>query len=700
MTTLPHALSFIPSHYTLLRKLGEGGMGEVYLAQSLHASHPVAIKYIKPTEDSAEQKAFASSFAREAQAISRLNHPNIVGVYDFGKQQDNAYLIMEYVEGRTLKEMLEVTPRIPVSLAITITIQMCSALAYIHQQGIVHRDIKPANILISREGVAKLTDFGLVKMAPHFRALGQGAHPESSSLGTLKYAAPEQILDAQEARPHSDIYALGITLFELLTHEHPFEAPSIAAFVKKVFEQDFPSVRDIYWDIPEALNAIVQRATARDPQSRYQKASTLAHDLSALVEHQGLQNILDRPLERLSPVWVEAIHYTPLCTDQAYEQQLVSLGRNLAWLRALCQDLPCKMARDLPKSQFLERVIYTRFSGVIQMNGNLFAFVHEGLFLDFISQVFTPHLAKTGDELFQMIPDHIDEIILFPCLHSQKAYPLLLAALLFPHKRPCSETAEQNKSYAHLAEIIQETPTFTGLLFCTTSDTLYSLAFAEGNYLFCLEITEVTTVLSAASFQHLCAQNYTHYARYDARVECSQLNHPILLKAAPLHRLSSGDNPGYQFQLPPAFQPNTASLGLDFSLPAELQKSILYQHVLALDQQGLLPPWHKGLFYQDYAVQNHHCCFDFCAYDAQERLQTVVFRAPGDPEILLDFLNDLSYFYHQHPDFQALTQAIFISITPLVAELQNIVQQHQALTPGFEVYLTTHAQCITEKNHN
>jgi predicted Ser/Thr protein kinase len=246
----------------LLELLGRGGMGAVYKARQKHLDRFVALKVIPP--EAAKDPAFVERFNREARALARLNHPNIVAVYDFGQVGDVFYLVMEYVDGVNLRHALKAS-RLAPSEALAIVPQICDALQYAHDQGVVHRDIKPENVLLDRSGRVKIADFGLAKM------LGKG--PDDFTLtrtqqvmGTPRYMAPEQIETPTAVDHRADIYSLGVVLYEMLTGELPlgrFQPPS----------------QKVHVDVQ--IDRVVLRALEKEPDRRYQRASQVKTELAS-----------------------------------------------------------------------------------------------------------------------------------------------------------------------------------------------------------------------------------------------------------------------------------------------------------------------------------------------------------------------------------------------------------------------------------
>ena len=224
-----------------------------------------ALKVIRP--DLAEAAGFTRRFQQEAQAVAGLRHPNIVQMHDFGSHEDLYYMVMELVEGEDLKERItRLGPIRPCSEAVRLTAEVGSALGYAHSKGIVHRDVKPSNVLVNQEGQAILTDFGIAKILSSDVQLTE----TGTGIGTPSYMAPEQAKGEVELGPSSDIYALGVMLYEMLTGRVPFIAETPLAVIFQVINDPVPSPRELSNDIPEALQEVLLKAMAKEPDERYE----------------------------------------------------------------------------------------------------------------------------------------------------------------------------------------------------------------------------------------------------------------------------------------------------------------------------------------------------------------------------------------------------------------------------------------------
>ncbi|MDE7201899.1 MAG: Stk1 family PASTA domain-containing Ser/Thr kinase [Lachnospiraceae bacterium] len=259
----------IGNRYEVLEKIGTGGMSDVYKAKDQKLNRFVAVKVLK--QEFSENRNFVSKFRVEAQAAAGLMHPNIVNVYDVGEEEGIHYIVMELVEGITLKKYIEKKVRLTTKEAISIAIQVAMGIEAAHNNHIIHRDIKPQNIIISKEGKVKVTDFGIAKAASSNTIT-------SNVMGSVHYTSPEQARGGFSDEK-SDIYSLGITIFEMLTGRVPFNGDTTVAIAIKHIQNPMPLMRDFVPEIPQSVENIVMKCTQKSPDRRYQSMAEMIADL-------------------------------------------------------------------------------------------------------------------------------------------------------------------------------------------------------------------------------------------------------------------------------------------------------------------------------------------------------------------------------------------------------------------------------------
>lgn len=265
----------VSDRYKIVELIGGGGMSHVYLAHDMILNRDVAIKILR--YDFANEAELHRRFQREALSATSLSHPNIVSVYDVGEDGDMHYIVMEYIKGKTLKQYIQEFSPLSPARSVHIMKQLTSAIAHAHENGIIHRDIKPQNILVDDDGNVKITDFGIAT------TLNATSYTQTNSvMGTVHYLSPEQARGGI-ATKRSDIYSLGIVLYELLTGELPFSGESAVSIALKHLQSETPSVRAFDASIPQSVENIVLKATAKDANHRYDSAEELEADLASVL---------------------------------------------------------------------------------------------------------------------------------------------------------------------------------------------------------------------------------------------------------------------------------------------------------------------------------------------------------------------------------------------------------------------------------
>jgi serine/threonine-protein kinase len=284
----------VAGRYELEELVGAGGMSSVFKARDTLLERRVALKVLHPhfTEDD----QYVERFRREARAVASLSHPNIVTILDRGEDEGRQFLVFELVEGRTLKEVLDEEGRLPVARALEIAIQVARGLGFAHEHGLVHRDVKPQNVILNGDGRAKVTDFGIARSLEV-----EGVTQSGAVLGTSNYIAPEQA-SGQPVDRTTDVYSLGVVLFELLTGEVPFPGESFVAVAMQHVSEPPPSVLEVRPDVPVRVARAVDRSLEKDPVERFPTMDAFAAELQACVAELGAAPDLDATLIRSVPV--------------------------------------------------------------------------------------------------------------------------------------------------------------------------------------------------------------------------------------------------------------------------------------------------------------------------------------------------------------------------------------------------------------
>ena len=274
----------INDRYEILKSIGEGGMANVYLANDTILDRKVAVKVLRG--DLSSDDKFIRRFQREALSVSNLSHPNIVEVYDVGEEDGNYYIVMEYIEGKTLKQLLKKRESLTLPEVIDIMTQLTDGLTHAHESYIIHRDIKPQNIMILDNGMVKITDFGIA-MALNATQLTQ----TNSVMGSVHYLPPEQA-NGKSATVKGDIYSLGIMMFELLTGSVPFKGDNAVEIALKHMKEKMPSIRKINPTIPQSVENIILKATAKNPKNRYETVHDMHEDLITCMEKENEKKVV------------------------------------------------------------------------------------------------------------------------------------------------------------------------------------------------------------------------------------------------------------------------------------------------------------------------------------------------------------------------------------------------------------------------
>lgn len=288
----------IISHYKVIDKLGEGGMGVLYLAEDLELNRKAVLKFLPP--DMMNDPEMNLRFKREAQSAGSLSHPNIVTIYDVGVHENKTFIAMEYVEGKTLRELIN-DDELTIERITDISVQICEGLNEAHSKGITHRDIKPENILIDEKGKVKIVDFGLAKI----KNVSRGITKQDSTVGTLKYMSPEQIRN-QSVDHRSDIWSFGVILYEMITGKYPFKGEHDASLFYSIINQTPEPLARYKANISEGYQRIIDKSLDKDPETRYQHIDELLSDLRRERKESG-EHSIDKRRTKKSKIKIAVI---------------------------------------------------------------------------------------------------------------------------------------------------------------------------------------------------------------------------------------------------------------------------------------------------------------------------------------------------------------------------------------------------------
>jgi serine/threonine protein kinase len=280
---------YLSGRYQLLKQVGQGGMAHVYHARDHNLQRDVAIKVLR--DDWIDDLTFRTNFLQEARAAANLSHPNIVTIFDFGHDADQIFIVMEYIHGTDLKTLIRRKQRFEIYQAIQLMIKICHGVGYAHRAGLIHCDLKPQNILVTSDGGAKITDFGIS------RALAS-IHPEEHSeivWGSPQYFSPEQAR-GEAPSPASDVYSLGVIFYEMLTGEPPFKADDKSTLAEMHIETPAPSPRRLNPGIPPMLEQIILKVLSKEPSARYRTADQLGRILGTLLQDRSQESHRPAPL--------------------------------------------------------------------------------------------------------------------------------------------------------------------------------------------------------------------------------------------------------------------------------------------------------------------------------------------------------------------------------------------------------------------
>ena len=281
----------LADRYQLLEKIGEGGMALVFRARDLRTGHDVAVKFLRP--EFHDNPEFVAFFQREATAASKMSHHNIVNLLDVGDDEKNLYIVIEFVNGKTLKDIIKERGKLPEDVACQIIIRILSAMQHAHAANIIHRDIKPQNILVDQRGYIKVSDFGIARMVGTHTEMGEDK--SDTVMGSVHYFSPEQAR-GDIATTASDLYAVGVVFYEMLTGKVPFDGETPVSIALQHIQQKPRSPRAISPEISPAIENVVMKALEKDPKNRYRSALEMAQAIKSAQQFPERENTKDTPV--------------------------------------------------------------------------------------------------------------------------------------------------------------------------------------------------------------------------------------------------------------------------------------------------------------------------------------------------------------------------------------------------------------------
>lgn len=329
-------MSILGSQYEVIQKLGEGGMGVVYLARDTMIQRLVAIKQLH-RDGGSEDESLGERFQAEALALAKLNHPNITHLYSFIPKEDTYWMIMEYVEGKTLEDWLKIHQKITHQLAASIAVQILDGLEHAHRKGIIHRDIKPANVMINEDGEVKIMDFGIARIRNAQRITSHG-----KSVGTLEYMAPEQI-QGHEGDERIDVYAVGNILYEMLSGSTPFQSDTDYRLMKDKLEKQAESIIQYNPTVPVSFKKIIFKALQRNPNKRYKSAL----EMKIAIEKNLGSSLLDQS------TLTEVLQASQVFTEPQKRSEIISVNNILARAKSISGRFKVPKATKVNKSLLL-----------------------------------------------------------------------------------------------------------------------------------------------------------------------------------------------------------------------------------------------------------------------------------------------------------------------------------------------------------
>lgn len=484
-------IQHLEQNYNIEKELGRGGMGVVYLAQDRRLERPVAIKVLQLNQQGSNDMSqeMIERFQREAKVVARMSHPNLVGVYDVGEVDNYYYMIQEFADGKPLSDLIANNNTLPLPLVTSIGAQICQALSVAHGHDIIHRDIKPANIILSPKGVAKLTDFGIAQLNQDSGKLTQAG----SMMGSLMYASPEQVQDASQVDKRTDLYSLGVTLYELLTGKSPYSSEQLSQVILEIMSgQDPPSVTEHNRDIPEALSLVIQQSMRKSRDDRYQSAEQMNKDLNTLLQSTAAQTttfqITFAEGSDSGPTPKTRMGDSTLMRRTRIDQELVNELRGKSdWLQSITQSWKKESLTQLKTQQVLDKLMEPNLfgaavSGALIIDESIYLLIYSGHFVGAINV----KTGQQGSEVFAQLPEESQELELRLAEEEKALAPLLMANILSDNGEVVQ--SKLDSSLMDLAPLIEnfssEDEPFTGYVVCSGEKNVYYYGFNGGERIF------------------------------------------------------------------------------------------------------------------------------------------------------------------------------------------------------------------------
>lgn len=430
------------NNFDIDKKIGSGGMGNVYLATDKRLDRKVAIKLLKlPCKGKEENDEFITRFKREAKAIAKLHHQNIVSIFDIGDENNQYYMIMEYIEGKNLEQLLKLGMILDTKSAALIAFQICNALEYAHHSEIIHRDIKPANIILTGTNSVKLTDFGIARIND---ALDENNKfiTGSNLLGSIAYTSPEQLANASSVDNRADIYSLGITIYEALTGKLPFEAESIALFITKVMTEKPKSLHEINANIPKDFSDVINKMIEKDLNKRFLNVTEVKNELSKFIEKDTLleissfvETVSTKQEKELKDTTIinrkfltSTLNSSLIITNEKFISYLKA--SNYIWVSLITSSLKTidtKLTyQELRKKLTEPDIDGSFFSGFVIINEDCFLFLYEG----YIIGALNSKKSLVGEKALESLPVFDTKIKLRPTSDKDKQLPIFISNIL------------------------------------------------------------------------------------------------------------------------------------------------------------------------------------------------------------------------------------------------------------------------------